>query len=163
MKTKYLIQFKKIGLILFLFIANYSYSQNETDENKIKNTISTFFKGLHKGDTILINKTINSTLKLQTIFVSKEGENILKTENKKDFLLSVFNKKEKDVWLEKLLSISIKVDENLASVWMPYEFYFNNKFSHCGVNSFQLFNNNGNWEIIYLVDTRRKKGCKISQ
>ncbi|MFT5761215.1 MAG: hypothetical protein ACI8WA_000325, partial [Polaribacter sp.] len=28
---------------------------------------------------------------------------------------------------------------------------------------FQLFNNNGNWEIIYLVDTRRKSDCKATQ
>ena len=33
-------------------------------------------------------------------------------------------------------------------------------FSHCGVNSFQLFNDNGQWKIIYLIDTRRKKIVK---
>ena len=58
--------------------------------------------------------------------------------------------------------MDIKIDGNLASVWTPYEFYLDNNFSHCGVNSFQLFNNNGNWEIIYIVDTRKKLGCKLS-
>ena len=59
---------------------------------------------------------------------------------------------------EKLLLYDIKIDGNLASVWTPYEFYFNEKFSHCGANSFQLFNNNGKWEIIYLVDMRKRAG-----
>lgn len=149
-------------LLLFLLLANYSYSQNDTREKLINNTINTFFEGLHKGDTLLINQTISSTLKLQTVFVNKKGENILKTESKNDFLQSVANKVKEDIWFEKLISISIKIDGNLASVWTPYEFYFNNEFSHCGVNSFQLFNNNGNWEIIYLADTRRKEGCKSS-
>ena len=153
---------KKILLLLFLLLVNYSYCQNDNAENMIKSTINSFFEGLHKGDTTIINKTINTSIKMQTVFVNKEGQNVLRTETKKDFLFSVSNKRAEDIWLEKLVSISINIDGNLASVWTPYEFYFNNKFSHCGVNSFQLFNNNGNWEIIYLVDTRRNEGCEIS-
>ncbi len=48
----------------------------------------------------------------------------------------------------------------MANVWAPYEFYLNNDFSHCGVNSFQLFFDGIQWKIIYLIDTRRKQGCK---
>ena len=54
----------------------------------------------------------------------------------------------------------IKIDGNLASVWTPSEFYYNGNFSHCGANSFQLFNNNGKWQIIYIVDMRRRDNCK---
>ena len=54
----------------------------------------------------------------------------------------------------------IKIDGPLASVWAPYKFYFEGKFRHCGVNSFQLVRINGNWKIQYLIDTRRKTGCK---
>jgi len=146
---------KHIFFLLLFIIVNYSYSQNEQDEVLIKNTINTFFEGLHNGDTLLINQSINNTLKLQTAYVNKQGVNVLRTETKKNFLQSISKKKKDDVWFEKLMSITIKIDGNLASVWTPYEFYLNSKFSHCGVNSFQLFNNNGNWEIIYLVDTRR--------
>jgi hypothetical protein len=53
----------------------------------------------------------------------------------------------------------VKVDGPLAIVWTPYEFYYNGRYSHCGVNSFQLVRLNGKWMIQYLIDTRRKK-CK---
>ncbi|MEO9572112.1 MAG: hypothetical protein ABJH82_14470 [Polaribacter sp.] len=75
-------------------------------------------------------------------------------------LKGIASKKPTDVYLEKLLSYSIKIDGNLASVWTPYEFYLNGNFSHCGANSFQLFSNNGVWEIVYLVDMRRRENCK---
>ncbi len=153
---------KTVVFIVFLLVVNFVSSQNMI-ELKIKNTINTFFDGLHRGDTAIINKTINTTLKMQTIYVNKEGNSIIKTEIKEDFFAAVISKKEEDIWLEKLLSITIKVDGNLASVWTPYEFYFNTKFSHCGVNSFQLFKNNENWEIVYLVDTRRKQDCKVNE
>ena len=48
----------------------------------------------------------------------------------------------------------------MASVWTPYEFYFNGTFSHCGANSFQLFKEDNQWKIIFLVDIRRRENCK---
>ena len=56
---------------------------------------------------------------------------------------------------EKILTYKIQVDGTMANVWAPYEFYANGKLSHTGVNSFQLFKDEGIWKIIYLVDTRR--------
>lgn len=116
---------------------------------------------MHNGDTLLINKAINSSLKLQTVFVNNEGKSILRTETKKAFLETISKKEPTTIWLEKLLSYDIQIDGNLASVWTPYEFYLNNNFSHYGVNSFQLFNNNGNWEIIYIFDTRKRQECGL--
>ncbi len=150
---------KKSFLILFIFSFFFANAQEED----IKNTIHTFFEGLHNGDTTLIVKTIHKDLKLQTTFVNKEGKSILKNELKNDFLKIVSNKKKEDVWLEKLLYFNINIDDNLASVWTPYEFYVNGSFSHCGSNSFQLVKMNGNWKIIYLVDIRRRQGCEIKE
>ncbi|MCY7422961.1 MAG: hypothetical protein LH478_14610 [Chitinophagaceae bacterium] len=60
---------------------------------------------------------------------------------------------------ERIRFNTVKIDADLASVWTPYQFYFNGKFSHCGVNSFQLVRLNGQWKIQYLIDTRRKDNC----
>ena len=108
----------------------------------------------------ILKNTLHKDIKIQTTFTNKKGEKHLKTESRANLLKNVANKKPDNTYLEKLLSYTIKVDGNLASVWTPYEFYLNGKFSHCGANSFQLFNNNGKWEIIYLVDMRRRANCK---
>ncbi len=131
-------------------------SQNKNEAEKVKTCINSFFEGMHKADTLLINKVTDTTLMLQTIFVNKNKETTLITSSKKYFLKAISNKNPNDIWFEKLMSFNIKIDTNMANVWAPYEFYLNGEFSHCGVNSFQLFKNNGNWEIIYIVDTRRK-------
>ena len=39
-------------------------------------------------------------------------------------------------------------------------FTLTGKFSHCGVDSFQLVFINGQWKIQCLIDTRRKQPCK---
>ena len=153
---------KQVFLIFLLFLMTSTYSQEEDFESNIKYTINTFFEGLHKGDTILLKKVIGKDLLLQTTFVNKEGISVLRTTTNSDFLKAVSKKDPTTVWFEKLLSFTMNIEQYLASVWAPYEFYLNDTFSHCGVNSFQLFNNNGNWEIIYIVDTRKMQGCDSS-
>jgi hypothetical protein len=58
---------------------------------------------------------------------------------------------------ERILNYNVQIDGNLAHVWTPYEFYINDQLSHIGTNSFTLYNDNGKWQIIHLIDTRRKK------
>ena len=152
---------QKIITFLVLFVFSTAITAQEKQEEKaIKTVIETFFKGLHTGDSIIVATTIHRDIKIQTTATNKEGENILKTDSKIKLLTSIANKKPEHVYLEKLLSFDVKIDGNLASVWTPYEFYFNGNFSHCGANSFQLFNNNGKWQITYLIDMRRRDDCK---
>jgi len=47
----------------------------------------------------------------------------------------------------------------MANACSPYEFWYMEKMSHCGVNSFQLKKEGDAWKIIYLVHTRRRSGC----
>jgi hypothetical protein len=61
---------------------------------------------------------------------------------------------------EQIIFESVRIDGPLAMVWAPYKFYFDGKFSHCGVDSFQLVFINAQWKIQYLIDTRRKQPCQ---
>jgi hypothetical protein len=64
-------------------------------------------------------------------------------------------------WLDERIQFeTIRIDGAMAIAWTPYKFYYKGKFSHCGVNSFQLVRINGAWKINFLIDTRRKEGCE---
>lgn len=155
---------KKIGLItVFLFFAIAAAAQDKSDEIAIRKVIATFFEGLHKGDSSLLKKTLHSSLKIQSTSFNKEGKSVLKTETTAQLLQAISSKKSTVTYFEKLLSIDIKIDGNLASVWTPYEFYYNGTFSHCGANSFQFFKEEQHWKIIYLVDIRRRTNCQPSE
>jgi len=132
----------------------------QEDENaKVKATIDTFFEGFHKGDTIIMKSVMMDKMLLQTTYTTQEGTNILVSEESSKLMSAIANRTNDQKWDERLLNYNIQVDGIMANVWTPYEFWFNDTFSHCGVNSFQLFNDHGTWKIIYLIDTRRKQGC----
>ena len=77
-----------------------------------------------------------------------------------DAFVQAIGKSPKGALDERIQFETIKIDGPLAIVWTPYKFYYEGKFSHCGVNSFQLVRINGEWRIQYLIDTRRKDGCE---
>jgi hypothetical protein len=156
---------KSITLLLLLTLTFSLNAQIRGEKKAVRVAVQNFFKGFHKGDVALLKTTIHKDLHSQTTFINEKGESILRTDAKAYESLVAFAEKVKltDDYFEKIGSYTIEVDGNLASVWTPYEFYNKQKFSHCGANSFQLFNNNGNWEIIYFVDTRRKSDCKATQ
>ena len=151
---------KIIPFLLLLISSLVITAQEKNEQQEVKKVIETFFMGLHKGDSTIIKSTLHKDIKIQTTFTNREGLKNLNTQSRQALLTGVANKKPENVYLEKLLSYNIKIDGNLASVWTPYEFYLNDNFSHCGANSFQLFNNNGKWQIIYIIDMRRRDNCK---
>lgn len=152
---------KKIRLILILaitFCLNNVFAQKSNEEDAIKATINNLFDGMRASDSSMVRKAFAPTIIIQTIGKTKEGKFVVKTQDADGFVksLGTLSKEKLD---ERIEFTKILVDNNLASVWTNYKFYFGDTFSHCGVNSFQLFKGEDGWKIIYIIDTRRKDNC----
>lgn len=96
---------------------------------------------------------------LQTI-ASKDGNVSVKTDDVDGFIKFI-GTPHKQQFDERITFTKILIDGPLASVWTDYKFFVDEKFSHCGVNSFQLVKLNDGWKIVYLIDTRRKDNCNL--
>ncbi|MBX2816006.1 MAG: nuclear transport factor 2 family protein [Saprospiraceae bacterium] len=57
---------------------------------------------------------------------------------------------------EQITAIEVRIDENLASAWVDYNFYYEGNFHHCGVDAVQLHKGASGWKIFQLADTQRK-------
>jgi hypothetical protein len=146
------------GLLLILTIIHFN-AFAQTDEAAIKQTINRMFDGMKKTDTNMIRAAFSSAPILQTVVKNKEGKTVVITEPLDSFLVAV-GQPHTEVYDERISFDVIKIDGELALVWAPYKFYLGDKFSHCGVDSFHLIKQNGEWKIQYLVDTRRRQGCE---
>lgn len=151
--------FRTIITTLLMSLVSIVNAQSIADED-IRKTIETFFEGFHKGDTILMKSVMIEKIIMQTAYTNKEGKDILATDEPGKLVKAIGSRPADQKWDERILSYSIQVDGNMANAWTEYEFWFNDEFSHCGVNSFQLFNDGGTWKIIYLIDTRRTSNCE---
>ena len=114
--------------------------------------------GMQKADSNLIRSAFLQGAIMQTVSKNKEGKPIVRSENLNDFIAAIC-KPHPEIYDERITFETIRIDVDLAMVWTPYKFYVGEKFSHCGVNSFQLVRLNGEWKIQYIIDTRRKDNC----
>lgn len=147
-----------IALLFLICFSAFGYGQ-ETEEDVVKKAVVDFFIGFHQRDRFKMEDTAIKDVVMQTIAKDKEGKTLVKTESYDDFVSSILAIPKDAFFEEKLLNLNIQIDGDMAHVWAPYEFWFNNEFSNCGVNSIQLVKIDGNWKIVYLIDTRWKVNC----
>ena len=131
----------------------------QSAEDSVKAAVNKLFEGMKNADASMVSSSFSDSAVLQTITKNKEGKTIVRNEQVKAFAEFV-SKQKKGAADEKINFETIKIDGPLAIAWTPYKFYYEGKFSHCGVNSFQLVRVDGQWKIQYLIDTRRRQGCE---
>jgi hypothetical protein len=146
--------------IFFILIIIFCYADAKAQqaEDSVKTIIEKMFTAMKNSDGQTLASCFADSAILQTIKSTKEGRVVVSSESISAFAGSV-SKAPKAALDERFKIELIKTDGDLASVWVPYSFYFNDKFSHCGVNSFQLVRQAGEWKIQYIIDTRRRTNC----
>jgi hypothetical protein len=147
---------KLIYTFLLLSTGMSSYAQRT--EDSVKAVVNALFEGMKNADAEKIRNCFDDSAILQTIGRAKDGRIVVRNEKVSEFADYV-GKQQKGVADERIAFETVKIDGPMAIAWTPYQFYYNGKFSHCGVNMFQLINLNGQWKIHFLIDTRRKEGC----
>ncbi|MFT4830915.1 MAG: hypothetical protein ACI815_000553 [Psychroserpens sp.] len=149
----------RILICLCLCLSFLSGGAQSSEEAAVRQTIETFFKGFHQQDSIIFKGVVSDQVIIQTI-ANKGDSTYVRSEKYTDFVKHIINIPNTTRFEEKLLSFNIQIDGPMAHAWTPYEFWLDDAFSHCGVNSFQLLKDLGSWKIIYIIDTRRKEGCQ---
>lgn len=63
------------------------------------------------------------------------------------------NRKGPTTFTERGFDATAHVQDRLAQVWMPYDLYTGDKWSHCGIDAFTLVKLSGHWRVASLVYT----------
>ncbi len=150
----------KYVVILLLLWPCVVLAQTSAETAAIMKPINVLFKGMNLGDSTMVHKAFTSDATMASIS-NKEGKVVVKREPSIAGFLKAVGSPHQEPWSEPIWDAHIEVDGDFAQVWTPYAFYVGKNFSHCGVDAFQLINQNGEWKIFYLADTRRKEGCQV--
>lgn len=142
-------------MALFFFIN----AKAQNTEDSVKAVVNNLFSAMRQSDAALLKSVFADSAILQTIHITKSGERQIRNEGVANFAKQVASAP-LGALDERITMERINIDADLASVWTPYSFYYNGKFSHCGANSFQLVRIGKVWKIQYLIDTRRRDKCE---
>ena len=146
---------KKILLLLFLCPLLAIGQQKSKEEDQIKAVILKTFSAMKAVDSVALKSCFTSTALLQISQMRPEGASVRDLPVSK-FVQSVLSRKPGEMD-ERVLSWGpILIDHEIATAWVPYEFYLNGKFSHKGVDVFLLVKTGNEFKIQTLLYNMQK-------
>lgn len=139
------------GVLILLLSPLFLFGQNPTkDEDQIKAVILKTFSAMKSVDSVALKSCFSSNALLQISQMKPKG-NTLREVPAAKFIQNVMTRKPGDMD-ERVLSWGpILIDQEIATAWVPYEFYLNGKFTHKGVDVFLLIKSGNEFKIQTLI------------
>mgnify|MGYP000134289064 FL=1 len=146
---------KSVLILLFSPLFLFGQNQINKDEDQIKAVILKTFSAMKSVDSVALKSCFTEKAVLQISQIRPEG-NIVREVPIANFVKNVMTRKAGDMD-ERVLSWGpILVDHEIATAWVPYEFYLNGKFTHKGVDAFILVKVGEEYKIQTLVYNMQK-------
>lgn len=131
-------------------------------EQEVLAVVNRVFDGMRTRDTAAMRSAFDTAAKLVTTS-TRNGQPTIRSTLMTDFIAIIARAPATDTLKETIYDTEVRIDDNLATVWTGYDFHVNSRFSHCGVDAFQLVRTTEGWKIIAIADTQRRDGCKNAQ
>ena len=129
------------------------------EEKAVLAAVQGFFDSMVTKDAGAAKKILIPEGRLFSVRV-QDGKKIVRSSSNQDFIDGLA--KSDAAWLERMWDPEVKIRGDIATVWTPYDFHINGKFSHCGIDAFDLVKKDGAWRISGGTYTVERTGCAKS-
>jgi hypothetical protein len=142
--------FTILPLVAALFpLAIHAKAADTPQDQAVLAPIQAMFAGMSARDAAAIKKP---TLPGGVMVLMREGKPTQMTFE--DFATRVAKPGKQQIE-EKIHDPLVRIDNDLAVVWAPFDFLVDGKVSHCGTDLFNLVRQDGEWRIASVADTSR--------
>jgi|TARA_Y100000588_G_C14221338_1_gene911108 hypothetical protein len=151
--------YKLLILAVALSYSIISFSQSD-DRAAILETVQKFFDSIEFRDrqlleSILVPNSLN--ISARELDDGEAQFNVMSYDEVVTALTRPGRNAKERSWDETVL-----IQGNIAVVWTPYDFHVDGVFSHCGIDSFQLIKQDGQWLISNSSWTLETENCPAS-
>jgi hypothetical protein len=129
------------------------------EEGEVAQVAVAFLAALSVADTTALARLLAPQAMIHSVR-GGEGEATLRAVNREAFLTSLGG--EEQVLLERMWDPKVMVQDRVAMVWTPYDFYLNGAFSHCGIDVFTLLKGEEGWQVTGITYNVLQEGCPPS-
>jgi hypothetical protein len=135
------------------FLINSLHAATE-GEQAVLAPISAMFDAMAKRDPVAMKKPL---LAGGAMVLMRDGK---PTQMTFEAFADLVGKPGKAQIEERIHDPLVRIDNDLAVVWAPFEFLVDGKVDHCGTDLFNLVQADGKWLIASIADTGRKN-CSV--
>lgn len=137
--------------------AQKSAAPSAEDTKAILAPLDQLFAGMKARDTTMIRDAFVPIGRLIQMR-DRNGETVVQGITPAQFAASLLRAPAGDL-VERYWDAQIQIEDDVANVWVQYDFHLGGKFSHCGIDAVQLAKTHAGWKIVQIMDTSRTTGC----
>jgi hypothetical protein len=142
--------FRSLVLILGISFSPALIFAATPEEEAVLAPVQAMFDGMAKRDAAAIKAP---TLPGGMMVLMRDG---VPTQMSFDDFATRVGKPGKTQIAERIHDPLVRIDNDLAVVWAPFEFLVDGKVDHCGTDLFNMVRKDGKWMIASVADTGRK-------
>jgi ketosteroid isomerase-like protein len=135
-------------------------AQAARDDSAVVATVQRLFDGMSRRDTAALRALLLPGTRFVALPVDGAATPTPRVQTDSAFLRLLVARPER--LLERMWTPTARVEGTIATVWTPYDFHRDGKFSHCGVDTVTLLRTAAGWQIAALVYTVQRTGCAPS-
>jgi hypothetical protein len=129
-------------IILCAVASPIARAQSATDRDAVLKTVQAFFDTMTAKDVEGARKILAPQGRFHAMRM-RDGD--IRSFSNEEYFAQL--QSEKRTFRERMWNPEVRVHGPIATVWTPYDFWIDGKFSHCGIDAFDLIKTRDGWQL----------------
>ena len=134
-------------------------AQKEDEKSAVLAIVQQFFDTMTSRDVEGAKRVLMPEARMFSVR-DQNGQSAARASSAESYLKGLGEGKQTN--RERMWQPEVKIHGGIASVWTPYDFWIDGKFSHCGIDIFDLVKTAEGWKIAAVTYTVERTGCAPS-
>lgn len=142
------------GCLLCVFLCSTASAQPAPERDAVLEVVQAFFDTMTARDVDGARKILQPQGRFHATRL-RDGKPVIRAFSNEEYFADLQSAKTR--MQERIWSPEVRIHGTIASVWAPYDFWIDGKFSHCGVDAFDLIKTEDGWKLAGGVYTLESK------
>ena len=129
-------------IILCAVASPIARAQSAADRDAVLKTVQAFFDTMTAKDVEGARKILAPQGRFHAMRM-RDGD--IRSFSNEEYFAQL--QSEKRTFRERMWNPEVRVHGPIATVWTPYDFWIDGKFSHCGIDAFDLIKTKDGWQL----------------
>ena len=131
-------------IVLFAMMPVTGSTQSATDRDAVLKVVQIFFDTMTARDADGATKILLADARFYALDTRKPKSEPTSFTGE-DYFARL--RKQTQTHRERIWNPEVRVHQSIATLWAPYDFWTDGKFSHCGVDAFDFVKTSDGWKI----------------
>ena len=140
--------------ILFAVAPSITQAQSTAERDAVLKTVQAFFDTMTARDVEGARKILIPQGRFHAMRM-RDGKPDARAFSNEEYFADLQSSRQ--TMRERMWNPEVRIRGLIATVWTPYDFWIDGKFSHCGIDAFDLIKTDEGWKLaggIYMVESK---------